>query len=138
MIPSHLDLVVDKPAAGGRMIARHQGQVVLVAGAIPGERVRAPVERVSKGLIYATTVDVLQPSDDRRPVIGDGLCGGNVYAHVAYPRQLEIKAAVIGDAFARIAHLDLADVVQSPTSDVRRQESARQTSDGVVPVTGSE
>jgi 23S rRNA (uracil1939-C5)-methyltransferase len=121
MIPSHLDLTVEKPAAGGRMIARHQGQVVLVGGAIPGERVRARVERVSKGLIYATTVDVLHPSSDRRPVDADWLCGGNVYAHVAYARQLEIKAAVIADAFARIAHMPLSEthVVRSPESGYR-------------------
>jgi tRNA/tmRNA/rRNA uracil-C5-methylase (TrmA/RlmC/RlmD family) len=107
MIPPHLELTVDKPAAGGRMIARHEGQVVLVAGAIPGERVRARLERASKGVIYATTVEVLQPSADRRPVEGDGLCGGNVYAHVAYPRQITIKSAIIADAFARIGRLPL-------------------------------
>jgi 23S rRNA (uracil1939-C5)-methyltransferase len=89
------------------MIARHEGQIVLVAGAIPGERVRARVERTSKGVIYATTTDVLQPSSDRRPAGDDWLCGGNVYAHVAYPRQLQIKAAIVADAFARIAHLPL-------------------------------
>jgi len=91
------------------MIARHEGQIVLVSGAIPGERVRARVERTSKGVIYATTLEVLQPSSDRRPVGYDWLCGGNVYAHVAYARQLQIKAAIVADAFARIARLPLAD-----------------------------
>jgi tRNA/tmRNA/rRNA uracil-C5-methylase (TrmA/RlmC/RlmD family) len=102
-----LDLDIEKPAAGGRMIARHDGQITLVAGAIPGERVRARVERTSKGVIYATTVDVLQGSSDRRAVAGDPLCGGNVYAHVKYPRQLAIKGDIIADAFARIARLPL-------------------------------
>jgi tRNA/tmRNA/rRNA uracil-C5-methylase (TrmA/RlmC/RlmD family) len=41
-----LTLIVDRPVAGGRMLARHEGQVVFVSGAIPGERVRARVERV--------------------------------------------------------------------------------------------
>ena len=107
MIPSLLDLLIEKPAAGGRMIARHQGQIVLVSGAIPGERVRARVERISKNVIYAATDEVLQGSSDRRPAGGDWLCGGNVYAHVTYPRQLQIKAAVVADAFARIARLPL-------------------------------
>jgi len=140
MMPAHLDLTIEKPAAGGRMIARHEGQVVFVAGAIPGERVRARVERVSKGFIYATTVDVLQPSSDRRPVEGDWLCGGNVYAHVAYSRQLEIKAAVIGDAFARIAHLPLARPRRVPASEgpeVRRSESPNvRGAEGSTPDTG--
>ena len=33
-------------------------------------------------------------------------CGGCLYAHIAYPRQLEIKAQIIADAFARIGRLD--------------------------------
>src|SRR2546425_13057276 len=61
-----LSLTIDKPAAGGRMIARVDGQVVLVWGAIPGERVRARVERVGKGVAYAETLDVLSASRDRR------------------------------------------------------------------------
>jgi 23S rRNA (uracil1939-C5)-methyltransferase len=105
VIPAHLELVVEKAAAGGRMLARYDGQVVLLTAAIPGERVRARVERVSKGVIFASTIEVLEPSADRRPVAEDWLCGGNVYAHVAYPRQLAIKAAIVADAFTRIAHL---------------------------------
>ena len=35
-----LEVEIEKPAAGGRMIARHEGQIVLVSGAIPGEKVR--------------------------------------------------------------------------------------------------
>ena len=61
-----LPLTIDKAAAGGRMIARVNGQVVLVAGAIPGERVTASIERVAKGVAYATTVSVEEPSPDRR------------------------------------------------------------------------
>jgi len=45
-----VELVVEKPAAGGRMIARLDGQVVLVSGAVPGERVLARVERTEKRL----------------------------------------------------------------------------------------
>jgi tRNA/tmRNA/rRNA uracil-C5-methylase (TrmA/RlmC/RlmD family) len=142
MIPSHLDLSVEKPAAGGRMVARHEGQIVLVAGAIPGERVHARVERASKGVIFATTVDVLSPSSDRRSFYGDLLCGGNVYAHITYARQLEIKAAVIADAFARIARVPLPTVrspesgARSPGSEVRSPKSEVRA--GTVHVTGSE
>ena len=68
---SLLTLDIEKPAAGGRMLARHQGQVVLVWGAIPGERVSARVERVGKGVIFADTAAVLNPSDDRRSDVGD-------------------------------------------------------------------
>jgi 23S rRNA (uracil1939-C5)-methyltransferase len=106
-----LSLHVEKPAAGGRMIARANGQVVLVSGAIPGEQVTVRIERVGRGVAYADVVAVEQPSPDRRPVAADPLCGGCAYAHVAYPRQLEVKALVIEDGFARIAHLALPERV---------------------------
>jgi 23S rRNA (uracil1939-C5)-methyltransferase len=102
-----LELNIEKAAAGGRMLARSNGLVVLVAGAIPGERVTARVERVSKGVAFAEAVSVDAPSPDRRAPFDDPLCGGCVYSHIAYPRQLEIKAAVITDAFTRIGRLEL-------------------------------
>ena len=46
-----ITLDVERPAVGGRMIARHDGRVVFLAGAIPGERVEARVERVQKQLV---------------------------------------------------------------------------------------
>jgi 23S rRNA (uracil1939-C5)-methyltransferase len=104
-------LTIEKPAAGGRMIARHDGQIVLIGGAIPGERVRARVERLGKGVAYAQTTDVESASADRRDVAGDPLCGGCLYAHVAYPRQLDIKSQVIADAFHRIGRMPLRDAV---------------------------
>ena len=121
-----LPLTIEKPAAGGRMIARVDGQVVLVSGTIPGEQVTARVERVGRGVAYAQVVTVERPSDDRRVVDGDPLCGGCLYAHVAYARQLEIKALVIQDAFARIGHLALpAPVVVSGSPEAGYRMRAR-------------
>ncbi len=98
-------LEVEKPAAGGRMLARHDGLVVLVSAAIPGEQVRALVQRTSAGVAYAVTVEVITASPDRRPAGADWACGGNVYAHIAYPRQLSLKAEIVLDALARIGHI---------------------------------
>jgi 23S rRNA (uracil1939-C5)-methyltransferase len=106
-----IQLTVEKPAAGGRMIARLNGQIVLVGGAIPGERVTARVERVGKGVVYADTVSVADPSPDRRTMAADPLCGGCLYAHIDYPRQLDIKGQVIADAFGRIGRLTLPSAV---------------------------
>jgi 23S rRNA (uracil1939-C5)-methyltransferase len=117
-----LTLDVEKPAAGGRMLARHNGHVVLVWGAIPGERVSARVERVGKGVVFADTADILSPSPDRRGDVGDWRCGGNVLAFVAYPRQLQLKGQIIQDALARIGRVPLAaapDVIGSPEHGYR-------------------
>ena len=104
---SEIIVTIDKPAAGGRMIARHQGQVVFVAGAIPGERVKVRIDRVSTQLAFGDTVEVLEPSTDRRSIDADWACGGSFYAHIAYERQRHLKAEVVEDAFARIAKMPL-------------------------------
>ena len=101
-----LTLDIERPVAGGRMLARHEGRVVLVAGAIPGERVTARVDRVAKAVAHAETVDVLTASPDRRPA-ADWRCGGRDYAHVAYERQRALKGEIIADAFRRLARLPL-------------------------------
>ena len=105
---AEITVAIEKPVAGGRMLARHEGQVVLVAGAIPGERVRVRIERVSKQLAFGSAVDVLESSPDRRAIDIDWACGGSFYAHITYDRQLRLKSEVIADAFARIAKLPLA------------------------------
>ena len=119
---SLLTLDIERPAAGGRMLARHQGQVVLVWGAIPGERVTARVDQTRKGVAFATTIDVLSASTDRRAPAGDSRCGGNVLAHVAYQRQRLLKGEIIRDAFARIGRIPLErtpDVMASPERGYR-------------------
>ena len=111
-------LTIDKPAAGGRMLARHEGQVVFVQGAIPGEQVRARIERVERQLAFASTTEVLEQSPDRRDPGADPMCGGCTYAHVAYQRQLALKADLIHDAFARLGRVPLSEPVPvAPSPD---------------------
>jgi len=104
-----LRLTIEKPAAGGRMIARHDGAVVLVSGAIPGETVEADVEKVQRGTVWARTVAVLEPSPDRVAPVVDVACGGNVFAGIAYPRQLALKRDIVRDGFTRIGRLSLPE-----------------------------
>ena len=102
-----LELAIERPVAGGRMLARHNGQVVFVAGAIPGERVRARVERRVKHTLFAETTEILERSTDRREPACDPACGGLAFAHVQYDRQLLLKRDIIADAFQRIARQPL-------------------------------
>lgn len=110
------------------MIARHEGAIVFVAGAIPGEVVEAEVEKVQRGTGWAITRAVVQRSPDRLPdaadgtSLSDGGCGGCVLAHIGYERQRAIKAAIIEDAFRRLGRITLAapvEVVASPIDGYR-------------------
>ena len=115
-------LTVERPAAGGRMIARHDGSIVFVAGAIPGEVVDAEIEKVQRGTAWAITREVIEASPDRLTGAPDGACGGSVFAHIEYERQRQLKAAIIEDAFRRIGRITLespADVTASPVDGYR-------------------
>ena len=115
-------LTIERPAAGGRMIARHDGAIVFVAGAIPGETVEAEIEKVQRGTAWAITREVHEASPDRVAGAPDGACGGSVFAHIAYDRQRALKAAIIDDAFRRLGRVTLAapvDVTASPVDGYR-------------------
>ena len=104
------------------MIARHDGRVVLVGGAIPGERIRAAVERSRGGVVLARTVEVLEGSLDRRSVAGAPACGGCSFAHIAYRRQVELKSEIVRDAFRRVGRIELSvppQVIPSPETGYR-------------------
>ncbi len=117
-----LTLEIEKAVAGGRMLARSDGQVILVSGAIPGERVIAEVEPSPSRVAFARTKRVLNPHHSRRRAPGDPACGGNVYAHIECATQRRLKADILVDAFSRIAHHAIPDPVPiepSPESGYR-------------------
>jgi 23S rRNA (uracil1939-C5)-methyltransferase len=80
------------------------------------------LERVGKSVAYGATVAVEDGSPDRRDPYTDPSCGGCLYAHVAYSRQLTLKAQIIVEACARIgrftAPLD-SSVFSSPDDGYR-------------------
>jgi 23S rRNA (uracil1939-C5)-methyltransferase len=104
-------LDIERPVPGGRMLARLDGRVVLVAGAIPGERVKARVERTARGTAFATVVDVIDASPDRRQPSCDPACGGLDYAHITVGRQRTLKAAIIADAFRRVGKIAIESAI---------------------------
>lgn len=117
-----LTVAVERPVVAGRMLARHEGRVVLIAGAIPGETVRVVVERAKRDVVLARVVEVLEASPDRRTVVGGAACGGRGFAHVAYGRQLQLKTEIIRDALRRTGGVELEEppsIVASPERGYR-------------------
>jgi 23S rRNA (uracil1939-C5)-methyltransferase len=106
MLPE-LELDVERPVAGGRMIARHEGRIVFVGGAIPGERVRARIERTTRGVLWADVTDVITPSPHRRALEHDPACGGQLYRHIDPAFQRQLKSDIVTDAFRRVGKIHL-------------------------------
>jgi 23S rRNA (uracil1939-C5)-methyltransferase len=112
-VGGHLDLTTTAPVAGGASLARDgDGRVVFVAGALPGERVRAEVTETRKDFARARVVAVLDPSPDRVeppcPFVAVG-CGGCDLQHVRPEAQAVLKRAIVVDALRRIGRLPTAD-----------------------------
>ena len=101
-------LDVGPVAHGGHCVARHEGQVVFVRHALPGETVEVSVTGKGTGgrFVHADAIRVLTPSPDRVeppcPHSGPGRCGGCDWQHVDLAAQRRLKAAVLTEALTRL------------------------------------
>ena len=110
----------------GRGVARVDGKVVFVDGALPGEQVRYRLTRRRRDADEADVTAVLTPSPDRvaPPCPHFGLCGGCSVQHLAPAAQLRLKEKQLLDAFARIGKVkpeEIAAPLAGPTWGYRRR-----------------
>ena len=104
-----LELEIDSLAFGGRGVARAEGFVVFVAGALPGDKVRAEVTKGKKRFAEARAVEVLRAAADRLPdrcVHGGEPCPGAPWQGLPYERQLHHKQEQVAEALNRIGGLE--------------------------------
>ena len=99
-----LELTIDSLAHGGAGVARTNGYVVFVAGALPGDTVLAEVGKSKRAYAEARALEVITPSPDRVAAVADH--PGAPWQVLPYAKQLEIKSAQVEDALRRIGHLD--------------------------------
>ena len=99
-----VELRVDSLAYGGNGVARLDGFVVFVRGALPGDRVRARATKVKRGFAEATRTALLEPGEERveAPCRHFGVCGGCRFQDYAYAAQVASKEAQVRDALTRI------------------------------------
>src|SRR3954451_6525919 len=106
---AQLEVEIDSLAFGGRGVARSEGLVVFVAGALPGDRVRVEITKAKKRFAEARTVELLQPSAERiadRCIHEGEPCPGAPWQGLAYERQLAHKSEQVDEALRRIGGLD--------------------------------
>lgn len=125
-----LELDVTTIAHGGVSVARHDGRVVFVTDAIPGERVVARVtDDRKKSFWRADTVRVLEPSEHRIPHIWSAAAlerdpaeraGGAEFGHITLDHQRELKRRVLTEALSRMAGVDSAVTVEPLPGDDER------------------
>jgi tRNA/tmRNA/rRNA uracil-C5-methylase (TrmA/RlmC/RlmD family) len=111
-----LELTVGPVAHGGWCVARHEGRVVFVRHALPGERVLAQVTEETTRFLRADAVEILEPSPDRVvppcPYAGPGRCGGCDWQHATLEAQRALKSAVVREQLSRLAGIEREVVVE--------------------------
>jgi 23S rRNA (uracil1939-C5)-methyltransferase len=119
-----LELTIEKLVYGGEGLARlpadehGRGKTVFLPFVLPGERVDAALLENRSGFARAKVNKLVVPSPDR--VVPEcpyfGSCGGCQYQHIAYPAQVKLKAAILGETLRRTAKLDLGVEIQTHSS----------------------
>jgi len=108
-------LTVGAPANGGSCVARHDGRVVFVRHALPGELVRVRVTADRGSYWHAETIEVIEPSDDRIaslcPIAGVDGAGCCDLAFVDPAAGRALKAEVVSNQLARLGNYQWSDAV---------------------------
>lgn len=122
--PEDLTLTAGPPANGGSCVARHEGRVVFVRYALPGETVKVRVVGDHGSYWHADVVEVIEPSPDRIdslcPIAGvDGAgCCDLAFAEPEATRRL--KGAVAANQLARLGGYQWRDeesAIAEPVGD---------------------
>lgn len=142
-----LDLDITGIAHGGTFIARHEGRVVFVSDAIPGERVRVRITEDAKSSFWrGETGKVLDASPHRRPHVWpeadvsrapEDRAGGADLGHIELTHQRTLKRQVLQEALDKFAGpgLDAPEVAAVDDGDGtgwRTRVSLHVDDDGVV------
>ena len=99
-----LQVSIETATIDGSGIARVDGQVVFVPGALPGEGCSVRIAHVGRSAVFAQLLSVLTPSAHR--VEPDcpyfPRCGGCALRHMDYEQELALKQAHVQSCLTRI------------------------------------
>jgi len=106
-----IEVHIEKVAHGGHFIARHNGAVIFVRHAIPGEQCTIEITSTGSSFNRGDVVDVIAPSEFRvQPpcqYAHKSGCGGCDFQHITAAYQRELKSNVISEQFSRIAKKEI-------------------------------
>ncbi|MCR2827396.1 TRAM domain-containing protein, partial [Microbacterium sp. zg.Y909] len=135
-----IDLDVTDVAHGGVFVGRHEGRVVFVPDALPGERVRVRLTDVGKASFWRGEVlEVLDASPHRRPhiwrqadvdVAPENRPGGADFGHIELTHQRALKQHVVMDALQRFAGLTTPVTVAPVSADGVDRATPPEDGDG--------
>lgn len=109
---------VEKLSNLGFGIAKHDGLVIFVENACPGDKLKVKITKLTKNYANAQIIEILEKSPHRiEPFCAmQKVCGGCQIQFIDYDYQLQLKKEIVEDAMKSIAGIDVEvrDVVASP------------------------
>ena len=118
---NHLNLEIERVAHGGHFVAHHEGRVVFVSGALPGEVVRAEVTKDNGAkFCFARVSEVIAASPERVPHFWEAAergAGGAEFGHIHLDYQRTLKSQVLTESMARFARQQCDVPLLALTSD---------------------
>ncbi|WP_418002194.1 class I SAM-dependent RNA methyltransferase [Mycobacterium sp. PDNC021] len=119
---TEVTVTVGPPANGGSCVARHDGRVIFVRHALPGEVVRAEVTSERGAYWHADALEVLEASPDRVDSLcaiagaqGSGCCD---LAFVDPAAARRLKGEVVANQLARLGGHEAGDLVAAEVGTV--------------------
>lgn len=107
------DLSVTAYAAGGKSIAKLEGKVVFIEGAVPGDRVDVKLSKNKKDWAEGKVLRFRKYSDERVTPFCEhfGVCGGCKWQMLPYEKQLQYKQEEVAAQMKRIGKIDLPEMM---------------------------
>jgi len=128
-----VQVTIEKVAHGGHFIARHDGAVIFVRHAIPGEKCTIQITSTGSSFNRADVVSVEAPSEFRVQApcsfAHRNGCGGCDFQHISVEHQRTLKSDVITEQFSRIAKMELRIEVEEVGESTHWRTRAIATTD---------
>lgn len=135
-----IDLEIGDVAHGGVFVARHEGRVVFVPDALPGERVRVRLTDTRKSSFWrGEALEVLDASPHRRAhvwrqadisVAPELRPGGADFGHIDLAEQRRLKLHVLTDALQRFGGVEPSVSIAPAFGAPGGGADAQETPDG--------
>ena len=107
-------------AYGGYGVAK-EGKIIFVAHSVEGDVVDISIKKENKNFCYANINSIIQPSKHRIKAKCKyaGICGGCVFNHIEYNKQLEIKKSIVLNSIRNIEYKNKINIIKSPNEHYR-------------------
>lgn len=107
------ELEITKIAAEGKGMARHNGKVIFVENAVPGDITDVRITKNRKDFAIAKIMELKKASPQRIEAFCEhfGTCGGCKWQYLPYEQQAAYKQGIVEESLQRVGKLDFPPIM---------------------------